>query len=85
MNTMPFARPHFKDVLMALDFIVKNDYPARGEADRTPVSRFPGALPLAGKTRMAWSVAGVFLQLHGHDAIIRPGGPALRILRRRRE
>ncbi len=32
VNTMPFARPHFKDVLMALDFIVKNDYPARGEA-----------------------------------------------------
>ena len=32
VNTMPFARPHFKDVLMALDFIIKNDYPARGEA-----------------------------------------------------
>lgn len=32
VNTMPFARPHFKDVLTALDFIVKNDYPARGEA-----------------------------------------------------
>lgn len=32
VNTMPFARPHFKDVLMALGFIIKNDYPARGEA-----------------------------------------------------
>jgi len=32
VNTMPFARPHFKDLLMALDFIIKNDYPARGEA-----------------------------------------------------
>lgn len=32
VNTMPFARPHFKDVLAALDFIIPNDYPARGEA-----------------------------------------------------
>ncbi|MCU0807622.1 MAG: AhpC/TSA family protein [Candidatus Contendobacter sp.] len=32
VNTMPFARPHFKDVLTALDFIIQNDYPARGEA-----------------------------------------------------
>lgn len=32
INTMPFARPHFQDILGALDFIVKNDYPARGEA-----------------------------------------------------
>ena len=32
VNTMPFARPHFKDVLMMLDFIIKNDCPARGEA-----------------------------------------------------
>ena len=32
VSTMPFARPHFKDVLTALDFIIKNDYPARGEA-----------------------------------------------------
>ena len=32
INTMPFARPHFKDMLGALDFIIKNNYPARGEA-----------------------------------------------------
>jgi peroxiredoxin len=32
VSTMPFARPHFKDVLTALDFIAKNNYPARGEA-----------------------------------------------------
>jgi peroxiredoxin len=32
ISTMPFARPHFKEVLGALDFILKNDYPARGEA-----------------------------------------------------
>ena len=32
INTMPFARPHFDDVLNAVDFILKKDYPARGEA-----------------------------------------------------
>lgn len=32
INTMPFARPHLKDVLSGLDFVIKNDYPARGEA-----------------------------------------------------
>jgi len=31
VSTMPFARPHFKEVLGALDFVVKNSYPARGE------------------------------------------------------
>jgi peroxiredoxin len=30
--TMPFTRPHFKDVLGALDVIIERDYPARGEA-----------------------------------------------------
>ena len=30
--TMPFARPHFREIQNALDFIIKNDYPARGEA-----------------------------------------------------
>lgn len=32
VQTMPFARPHFSEILSALDFILKNDYPARGEA-----------------------------------------------------
>jgi hypothetical protein len=32
VQTMPFARPHFADILPAIDFVVKNDYPARGEA-----------------------------------------------------
>lgn len=32
INTMPFARPHLKDVLSGLDFVIKNNYPARGEA-----------------------------------------------------
>jgi len=32
VSTMPFARPHFREILGAIDFIAKNDYPARGEA-----------------------------------------------------
>ncbi|MBK6629619.1 MAG: AhpC/TSA family protein [Betaproteobacteria bacterium] len=31
-STMPFARPHFREILGGLDFVIKNDYPARGEA-----------------------------------------------------
>jgi peroxiredoxin len=31
VQTMPFARPRFADVLEALDFVIENDYPARGE------------------------------------------------------
>lgn len=30
--TMPFARPHFSEILKAIEFIVEKDYPARGEA-----------------------------------------------------
>jgi peroxiredoxin len=30
--TMPFARPHFDEILKAIDFVVDKDYPARGEA-----------------------------------------------------
>lgn len=33
ISTMPFARPHFKEILGALGFVVANDYPARGELD----------------------------------------------------
>jgi len=32
VQSMPFARPHFKEMLAAMDFIINNDYPARGEA-----------------------------------------------------
>ncbi|MFQ5568733.1 MAG: peroxiredoxin-like family protein [Rhodothermales bacterium] len=32
VQTMPFARPHFAEVLASLDFILEHDYPARGEA-----------------------------------------------------
>jgi len=33
VQTMPFARPHFRDVLAGLDFVIKVDYPARGELE----------------------------------------------------
>lgn len=32
IQTMPFARPHFADLLAAVDYISKNQYPPRGEA-----------------------------------------------------
>ncbi len=32
VQTMPFARPHFQDMLGAIDFVLAKDYPARGEA-----------------------------------------------------
>ena len=31
VQTMPFARPHFADILGALDFVIAKNYPARGE------------------------------------------------------
>ncbi len=31
VQTMPFARPNFGEIVGALDFVIKNDYPARGE------------------------------------------------------
>lgn len=31
VQTMPFARPAFEDIVGALGFVLKNDYPARGE------------------------------------------------------
>ena len=31
VQTMPFARPQFAEILQALDFVIANDYPARGE------------------------------------------------------
>jgi len=32
VQTMPFARPAFSEVLSAVDFVISKDYPARGEA-----------------------------------------------------
>lgn len=31
VQSMPFVRPHFADMVQTLDFVIKNDYPARGE------------------------------------------------------
>jgi hypothetical protein len=31
VQTMPFARPAFGDILGALDFVIAKNYPARGE------------------------------------------------------
>ena len=31
VQTMPFARPHFSELLAAIDFALAKDYPARGE------------------------------------------------------
>mgnify|MGYP000297766898 CR=1 FL=1 len=30
VQTMPFARPEWNDIINAIDYITKNDYPARG-------------------------------------------------------
>jgi peroxiredoxin len=40
VQTMPFARPLFSEMLGAIDFTLANNYPARGEYD--------GALPAEG-------------------------------------
>jgi len=29
---MPFARPHFNEIALAIDFLVSKNHPARGEA-----------------------------------------------------
>ncbi|MBA2675076.1 peroxiredoxin-like family protein [Ramlibacter sp.] len=31
VQSMPFVRPNFAEIVQALDFVIKNDYPARGE------------------------------------------------------
>ncbi len=31
VQSMPFVRPNFGEIVKALDFVIKNDYPARGE------------------------------------------------------
>lgn len=38
IQSMPFARPQFDDLLGGIDYILKNDYPARGEVSEVPVS-----------------------------------------------
>jgi len=36
VQTMPFARPHFADLLTAIDFVTEKNYPARGEVVNLP-------------------------------------------------
>jgi peroxiredoxin len=36
VQTMPFARPHFADILSAIDYVVAKNYPARGEVMTLP-------------------------------------------------
>lgn len=36
VQTMPFARAHFADVLSAIDYVKSKNYPARGEVVRLP-------------------------------------------------
>lgn len=36
VQTMPFARPHFADILGAVDFVLAKNYPARGQVERLP-------------------------------------------------
>ena len=31
VQSMPFVRPNFAEMIPALDFVIKNDYPARGQ------------------------------------------------------
>jgi len=38
VQTMPFARPHFADILAALDYVIAKDYPARGEVTNLPAA-----------------------------------------------
>jgi peroxiredoxin len=38
VQTMPFARPHFADILTALDFVIAKGYPARGEVVNLPAA-----------------------------------------------
>ncbi|MEI5664008.1 peroxiredoxin-like family protein [Bosea sp. CCNWLW174] len=35
VQSMPFVRPNFAEMVAALDFVIKNDYPARGEVAAT--------------------------------------------------
>lgn len=36
VQTMPFARPHFDDIVTAVKFVLDKDYPARGEVVALP-------------------------------------------------
>jgi peroxiredoxin len=38
VQTMPFARPHFADILAAVDYVVAKNHPARGEVVNLPAA-----------------------------------------------
>ena len=38
VQTMPFARPNIREILSAIEFVIKNNYPARGEVAKLPAS-----------------------------------------------
>jgi hypothetical protein len=38
VQTMPFARPHFTEILAALDYVIAKNYPARGEVMNLPAA-----------------------------------------------
>jgi peroxiredoxin len=38
VQTKPFARPHFSDILSAIDFVTAKNYPARGEVVNLPAA-----------------------------------------------
>lgn len=40
IQTMPFARPQFKELLMAIDYAINKNYPARGEYAGSFLSRY---------------------------------------------
>jgi peroxiredoxin len=39
IQNMPFGRPSFQEMLGAIDFVLQNDYPARGEVSRLEATR----------------------------------------------
>jgi peroxiredoxin len=42
-QTMPFARPHFDEILTALDFVAAKNYPARGEVTNSELQELMGS------------------------------------------
>src|SRR5262249_62025948 len=53
VQTMPVARPHFTDILAALDFVTAKNYPARGEVMNLPAAAACLAASLVTNARPA--------------------------------
>lgn len=41
INSMPFGRPRLADVLKSIEYVIENDYPARGEVAEPALEDFP--------------------------------------------